>query len=152
MVRTLYSKSLLRKRSLTYLPASSASAVQNATFCPTSTDICYVVNVPESTASNGGEGDLYFQISAPSTMRWIGFGQGSQMAGANMFVIYADEAGTNITLSPRHGISEIEPLLDQTTNVTLLEGSGISNGQMVANILCECIAASRYVSKKLMIA
>lgn len=55
-----------------------------------------------------------------------------------MFVIYANSAGTNVTLSPRHGITEVEPLLDQTTNVTLLAGSGISNGQMVANVLCKC--------------
>lgn len=59
------------------------------------------------------------------------------MAGANMFVIYANAAGTNVTLSPRHGITEVEPLEDPTTNVTLLEGSGIANGQMVANVLCE---------------
>lgn len=60
------------------------------------------------------------------------------MAGANMFVIYANAAGTNVTLSPRHGITEVEPLEDPATNVTLLEGSGIANGQMVANVLCKC--------------
>lgn len=69
------------------------------------------------------------------------------MAGANMFVIYSDASGTNVTLSPRHGITEVEPLEDTSTNVTLLEGSGISNGMMVANVLCECNTLRKVCTK-----
>ena len=57
------------------------------------------------------------------------------MTGANIFVIYEDGQG-NVTLSPRHGAGEFEPEHDTTANVTLLEGSGVSNGKMVANVLC----------------
>ena len=57
------------------------------------------------------------------------------MAGANIFVIYADGHG-NVTLSPRHGAGHFEPEHDTTANVTLLEGSGVSQGRMVANVLC----------------
>ena len=57
------------------------------------------------------------------------------MAGANIFVIYSDGNG-NVTLSPRHGEGEFEPEHDNTANVTLLEGSGIHKGKMVANVLC----------------
>lgn len=53
------------------------------------------------------------------------------MAGANIFVIYEDGRG-NVTLSPRQGEGHFEPEADKTANVTLLEGSGVSNSRMVA--------------------
>jgi hypothetical protein len=118
---------------LTFSTASSAVA-QNVTYCP-SGGVCYAVNVPASTASTG-TGDIYFQISGPSSLSWIGLGQGDQMAGSNIFMIYADAAGTNVTLSPRLGTGEQQPRADTTAEVTLLDGSGISNDMMVANVLC----------------
>lgn len=72
-------------------------------------------------------------------MSWIGLGQGSSMKGANIFMIYADAAGTNVTLSPRLGTGNNAPDVDTTTDVTLLSGSGITNGIMTANIRCEYI-------------
>jgi hypothetical protein len=58
------------------------------------------------------------------------------MSGANMFVIYSSSSGTNVTLSPRTGSGHVEPSYNSDTQVTLLEGSGISNGVMTANIKC----------------
>jgi len=59
------------------------------------------------------------------------------MTGANIFVIYADAAGTNVTLSPRLGAGHKQPDSDTTADVTLLGGSGISSdGTMTANIRC----------------
>lgn len=69
-------------------------------------------------------------------MSWIGFGQGTEMAGSNIFVIYADASGTNVTLSPRLGTGEVMPMMDKTADVTLLSGSGITNGMMTANVMC----------------
>lgn len=60
------------------------------------------------------------------------------MSGANIFMIYSNAAGTNVTLSPRRGIGERQPSSPSTAAVTLLDGSGISNGMMVANVKCEC--------------
>lgn len=57
------------------------------------------------------------------------------MAGSNIFVVYADGKG-NVTLSARHGTGHDEPEHDLRANVTLLEGSGVANGRMVANVLC----------------
>lgn len=60
------------------------------------------------------------------------------MAGANIFMIYSNAAGTNVTLSPRLGVGEQQPLSgSSTSDVTLLEGSGILNGMMIANVRCE---------------
>jgi hypothetical protein len=69
-------------------------------------------------------------------MSWIGLGQGSQMSGANIFVIYADADGKNVTLSPRLGTGHTEPDADTAAKVTLLDGSGIIDGKMIANVKC----------------
>jgi len=97
--------------------------------------IKYSVSVPDTTASSGS-GDIYIQISGPSSNSWIGFGQGSSMTGAKMFIIYASSSGNNVTLSPRKGSGHVQPTYDSSSQVTLLAGSGISGGVMTANIKC----------------
>jgi hypothetical protein len=59
------------------------------------------------------------------------------MKGANIFMIYADSTGTNVTLSPRLGTGNQLPNSDTTTDVTLLDGSGIQSGVMTANVRCK---------------
>lgn len=60
------------------------------------------------------------------------------MQNSNIFIIYADATGTNVTLSPRLGKGEIEPkTTGDTTQVSLLDGSGIANGKMTANVRCK---------------
>lgn len=61
------------------------------------------------------------------------------MAGAAIFVMYADGNG-NVTISGRFGgQGHVEPLLDSSlmAGLTLLEGSGIVNNTMVANVHCK---------------
>ncbi|KAF7957464.1 hypothetical protein EAE96_003045 [Botrytis aclada] len=113
--------------------ASSIISAQNVSYC---TDgVCFAVNIPASTASSGS-GDIYIQMSGPDTMSWIGIGQGSAMRDANIFVMYADSTGNNVTISPRLGVGNVEPNFDASAQVTLLDGSGIINGQMLANFRC----------------
>ena len=70
-------------------------------------------------------------------MQWVGLGQGGQMKGANIFIIYSDSDGQNITLSPRLGVGNVQPDYNSAAQVSLLEGSGIANGLMTANIRCK---------------
>jgi hypothetical protein len=61
------------------------------------------------------------------------------MAQATIFVMYADGNG-NVTLSGRAGGGgHVMPEPDSAlqAGITLLEGSGIVNGKMVANVRCE---------------
>ena len=58
------------------------------------------------------------------------------MAGANIFVMYSDGNG-NVTVSPRLGKGHFEPEHDTAAKISVLEGSGIANGKMVANVRCE---------------
>ncbi|TVY38396.1 hypothetical protein LSUB1_G006367 [Lachnellula subtilissima] len=121
-------------KALGVLALASSALAQLQSFCSVD-NVCYAVNVPEASASSGS-GDLFFQISGPANMSWIGLGQGTSMTGANIFMIYANAAGTNVTLSPRNGIGEKPPITDSAASVTLLDGSGISNGTMTANVKC----------------
>ncbi|KAF9690970.1 hypothetical protein EKO04_011248 [Ascochyta lentis] len=113
--------------------ASQASA-QVASVCPSS-NVCFKLNIPESTASSGS-GDIFFQLSAPSTYSWVALGQGRAMAGSNIFVVYTSADGNNVTLSPRSASGYNMPTLSSATQVELLEGSGVSNGIMTANVKC----------------
>ncbi|CAI6333812.1 unnamed protein product [Periconia digitata] len=112
--------------------ASHASA-QVASVCP-STDVCFKLNIPESTTSSGN-GDIFFQLSAPSTYEWVALGQGESMSGSNIFVMYTAGNG-NVTVSPRLGRGHQMPEFNSNAQITLLEGSGVSNGKMVANVRC----------------
>lgn len=57
------------------------------------------------------------------------------MDNANIFVVYTSSSN-NVTLSPRLGKGEVMPQYNSAAQVTLLEGSGIINGKMVANVRC----------------
>ncbi|MCJ1306759.1 hypothetical protein MMC25_000402 [Agyrium rufum] len=124
----LLSTAVLLHASLTYAQVSR--------YCLSSAkDVCYSVNIPSNTASSGS-GDIYFQITAPSSYQWIGFGEGAQMKGSNIFIIYSDADNGNVTLSPRLGVGEVMPLYNSAAQVALIDGSGIVNGVMTANVRC----------------
>jgi hypothetical protein len=109
-------------------------------FCPGNAQgVCYSVGVPTSSAASES-GNIYFQISAPTTYQWVALGTGTGMAGSNMFIMYQDGQG-NVTLSPRIGANHVMPTLDTSATaaqLTVLEGSGVSadGSTMTANVRC----------------
>ncbi|KAJ4163476.1 hypothetical protein LMH87_005200 [Akanthomyces muscarius] len=103
--------------------------------------ICFSWGVPES-AIKGGSGNVYFQLRAPNTYEWAALGIGSQMRGAEIFLMYQDGSG-NVTLSTRSGVGHVMPQYTQRSEVELLAGSGVVNDEMVANVRCgDCQSAS----------
>ncbi|KAF4545850.1 Integral membrane protein [Lasiodiplodia theobromae] len=98
-------------------------------------DVCYSLNIPQETASSG-VGDIYFQITGPTNYTWIGLGQGSSMTGSRLFVMYTSADGSNVTVSPRLGTGYNLPQFDNATQLSVLEGSGVTDGTMTANIRC----------------
>jgi hypothetical protein len=65
------------------------------------------------------------------------------MQGANIFVVYASGDSNNVTVSPRLGEGHFEPLYNQDARVSLLDGSGVMDGTITANIRCDtCISWS----------
>lgn len=59
-----------------------------------------------------------------------------KMDGTLMFMMYADSTGKNITLSPRLSNGNVEPTYTEHVGISVLPGSGISNGVMTANVMC----------------
>ncbi|KAK5731924.1 hypothetical protein LTR17_010999 [Elasticomyces elasticus] len=114
------------------LGATVHAAVSNT--CP-ETDVCYGIAIPEATASSG-TGDIYFQLSAPTSYQWIALGQGSSMSGSNIFIMYLSGDGNNVTVSPRLGTGNRQPQYNANAQITLLEGSGVQDGVMTANVRC----------------
>lgn len=57
------------------------------------------------------------------------------MSGSDMFLVYQDGNG-NVTLSTRSATGHVMPEHTERDDVELLEGSGVSDGNMVANIKC----------------
>ncbi|KAJ5907367.1 Alpha/beta hydrolase fold-3 [Penicillium taxi] len=111
---------------------------QFQTFIPRGhNDLVFSIHIPESTA-NSSLGPIYFQLNATNRVQWFALGEGEQMAGANIFVVY--DAGKDVTVSPRSGVGHIQPLYNAAAQVTVLNGSGLHNGIMTANIKCDsCI-------------
>ena len=99
--------------------------------------MCYAVYIPEASASTGS-GDIYIQMTGPSTLSWIGLAQGNTKDGPNIFMTFSNAAGTNVTLSPRIGVGYREPDASRSiADVSLLAGSGIENGMMTAIFRCK---------------
>lgn len=93
------------------------------------------IALPSDTFTFNSE-SIYVQIRAPLTYEWVALGEGSRMAGSNMFILYTSSAN-NITLSPRLSTGHAQPTLNPDAQITLLEGTGVIDGYMVANVLCE---------------
>ncbi|KAI1180637.1 iron reductase domain protein [Nemania sp. FL0916] len=126
---------LLSSAVLSAFTFSALGAAATVSNCPVD-NVCYQVGVPEVSASSG-KGNIYMQLRAPTTYSWVALGTGTQMAGANIFVMYADGSG-NVTVSPRKGVRHVMPLHQTETQIELLAGSGIiDNGNtMQANLRC----------------
>ncbi|KAH8699119.1 hypothetical protein BGW36DRAFT_426796 [Talaromyces proteolyticus] len=113
---------------------------QLQTFMPPGQNgITYTVNIPQATASSGS-GPIFFQLKSTNELQWFAWGQGSRMQGANIFIVYASSDGNNVTVSPRLGVEHVMPLYNSKAQLSVLNGSGISNGVVTANIRCDsCI-------------
>ncbi|GES60754.1 cellobiose dehydrogenase [Aspergillus terreus] len=112
----------------------ASAFAQLQTFSPPGQSaVSYSVNIPSTTASSGS-GPIYIQLKSTQELAWFAWGQGSRMQGANIFVAYASQDGTNVTVSPRLGIEHVEPTYNDQAQISLLTGSGIKDGIMTANI------------------
>jgi Cytochrome domain of cellobiose dehydrogenase len=130
---------------LTGTPTGSTVHAAISQKCLGDGKVCFSYNIPDAT-SQAGSGDVYYQITAPSSYGWVAVGTGDQMAGSTMLIIYATSDGNNVTLSPRTGAGEILPNFDSGIKATLVGGSGIDNGVMTANIQCKYLSNLRFAS------
>ncbi|KAG6007849.1 hypothetical protein E4U21_005437 [Claviceps maximensis] len=116
--------------------AAFASTVEAAlaSTCVGNNDVCFQWGAPDAAISSGS-GNVYFQLRAPTTYSWFALGSGTAMRGASIFVVY-NNGDNNVTLSTRSGQGNFMPVFNPRSDVELLEGSGIIDGNMVANVRC----------------
>ena len=110
------------------------AAAQTSQSVGDSNDIKFQWAIREESASSGS-GDVYFQLDAPDSYAWVGLGIGSRMRGAEIFLMYQDGEG-NVTLSTREGVGHVMPEHVERNSVELMEGSGVVDGRMIANVRC----------------
>lgn len=116
-------------------PDAGEASAAAASYCiPGNDDVCFQWGVPEAAAKSGS-GNVYFQMRAPTSVQWLGLGIGKRMADAEMFIMYQNGNG-NVTLSPRGSTNHAQPRYKERSGVQLLAGSGVVDGNMVANIKC----------------
>ncbi|KAG8428288.1 hypothetical protein J3459_004062 [Metarhizium acridum] len=113
--------------------ASTTEAALAAT-CPGDGEMCFQWGIPAGS-SRASPANLYFQLRAPTSLSWFALGTGSAMKGSSMFVVYHN--GSGVTLSTRQGKGHVMPEYQARSDVELLPGSGIVNGNLVANVLCK---------------
>ncbi|KHO00067.1 uncharacterized protein MAM_01990 [Metarhizium album ARSEF 1941] len=104
-----------------------------AAVCPDNGEMCFQWGSPAG-ANGASPGVLYFQLRAPASLSWFALGTGSSMAGSSMFVVYRN--GSGVTLSTRQGTGHSMPQFEARSDVQLLPGSGVVNGNLVANVRC----------------
>jgi hypothetical protein len=60
----------------------------------------------------------------------------NQMLNTLVFMMYRDSSGGNITRSPRLSPELAEPVYSSDIELSLLSGTGVSDGRMLANAIC----------------
>lgn len=113
---------------------ATSAAAQSLITSGADNDIRFRWGIPEQSASSGS-GNVYFQINAPDSYTWVGLGIGEGMRDADIFLVYAN-GSDGVTLSTREAPGHEMPTYTERDDVELLEGSGIRDGRMRANIRC----------------
>jgi Cytochrome domain of cellobiose dehydrogenase/Eukaryotic cytochrome b561 len=90
------------------------------------------VNVPSDANSD----DLFFHLSAPAGQTWVGFGFGTEMKDALIFIAYTSRDGSNVTISPRIGRFHEEPMYSDAVGVEVLAGTFVDNETYHINARC----------------
>ncbi|KAF2272367.1 uncharacterized protein EI97DRAFT_212487 [Westerdykella ornata] len=96
----LLSASLTHAQSIASPSPSSSSqpaptSPPSSTFYVPETETQFSLNIANDTTSDSG--DVYMYMTSPA-YSWVGFGFGSRMEGALMFVVYADGSGKSTSM------------------------------------------------------
>lgn len=108
--------------------------IGQSVFISKGNEVSFGINIPKENTA-----DLYFALRGRLSNTWTAVGLGQKdMKGALVFLIYQNEAGTNVTLSTRLSTSYVEPDWSPDFHVRALPGTGIDNesGTLIFNGRC----------------
>ncbi|KND89668.1 hypothetical protein TOPH_05675 [Tolypocladium ophioglossoides CBS 100239] len=114
------------------LAADKDNPPGQSTFVSPGGDVGFAFTVPDNDNS-----DIFFSLRVPTENSWGGVGLGSDdMKGALFLILYRNERGDNVTLSPRVAYGNYEPQLYPEVEMEVLNGTGVVDGYMVFNAKC----------------
>jgi hypothetical protein len=116
---------------LTSAQNSTTSSIPASTFFLAETETQFSLNI----ASDSDDVQIYFASPAYS---WVGVGFGQEMENSLMFIMYANQRGDNVTISPRIGSKNAEPVFTDKVDLEVLPGTKIDedDSMMVARAVC----------------
>ncbi|KAF3940092.1 hypothetical protein ABW19_dt0203289 [Dactylella cylindrospora] len=110
-------------------------AFSQANYCDPGGKFCVSVVMPLQT-SHDDDGYMLIRVTGAAAKGWTAVGIGDRMAGSLMFIIHPGTASANVTVSPRLSTGQVAPHYYPQTDVSILEGSGIVDGQITALFTC----------------
>ncbi|KAF2646281.1 CBD9-like protein [Massarina eburnea CBS 473.64] len=112
---------------ITSIRAQNTTAA--STFFWEKTETQFSINLAKNSS------DVFIYFSSPA-YSWVGVGFGDGMKDALMIVMYPNEKGDNITISPRIATGHSEPTFSPDIKLDVLPGSGIIDDMFVLKAVC----------------
>ncbi|KOS20305.1 hypothetical protein ESCO_006133 [Escovopsis weberi] len=117
---------------LSVLAAASDNPPGQSTFISPDGSLAFAFTVPDNNNL-----DVYFSLRVAKKRSWGAIGLGSnEMSGALFLMLYQNEAGTNVTFSPRLAYGNYEPQFYPDLEVDVLDGTGIVDNDLVFHARC----------------
>lgn len=118
---------------LAYLPslvsAQNFSTATASTFFLAETETQFSVNVANDSS------DVFMYFSSPA-YSWVGVGFGEKMENSLMFVMYPNENGDNVTISPRLGSKASEPTFTPNVEIEVLPETKVNDSMLILHARC----------------
>ncbi|KAF2134777.1 iron reductase domain protein [Dothidotthia symphoricarpi CBS 119687] len=108
---------------------NTTASVSASTFFLEETETQFSLNI----ANDSDDVFVYFTSPAYS---WVGVGFGDKMEDSLMFVMYPNEEGDSVTISPRIGSKNAEPSFTPSVDVEVLPGTMINDSMFVFQARC----------------
>lgn len=113
----------------TFVSAQNTTIPEASTLYIQRTQTQFSLNVANDSA------DLYIYFASPA-YSWVGVGFGTQMENSLMFIMYQNEDGDNVTLSPRLGSKKSEPTFAPEFNIDILPGTQVNDNEFILKAVC----------------
>jgi hypothetical protein len=107
----------------------------NTTLTPASTFFLAETETQFSINIANDSSDVFIYFTSPA-YSWVGVGFGSQMSNSLMFIMYPNDDGDNVTISPRLGSKNAEPSFISSINLEILDGTTVNDSMLVLKAVC----------------
>ncbi|KAJ4374771.1 hypothetical protein N0V83_001847 [Neocucurbitaria cava] len=108
---------------------TTAATTAASTFYLDETQTQFSVNIANDSS------DVFIYFTSPA-YSWVSVGFGDKMADSLMLVMYPNNNGDNVTISPRYGSGHTEPAFTPNVAIDILPGTTVNDSMFVLNARC----------------